>query len=60
MAVAEYLASIDWCVAGSSSPCLPDEVIAVYLHLLADEDPRVRKAAADNLPTFVFLQLFRF
>uniref|UniRef100_F1KPL8 Huntingtin n=1 Tax=Ascaris suum TaxID=6253 RepID=F1KPL8_ASCSU len=53
VAVAEYLASIDWCVAGSSSPCLPDEVIAVYLHLLADEDPRVRKAAADNLPILV-------
>ncbi|VDM49295.1 unnamed protein product [Toxocara canis] len=50
VAVVEYLASIDWCVAESSSRCLPDDVINVYLRLLADEDPRVRKAAADNLP----------
>lgn len=51
IAVAEYLASVEWSIANSRFTCkLPHEVFRVYIKLLADEDPRVQKVVAENLP----------
>ncbi|VDN17599.1 unnamed protein product [Gongylonema pulchrum] len=51
VAVVEYLASVEWALASrSSSAHIPDEVFDKYMCLLADDDQRVRNAAAENLP----------
>ncbi|VDN01026.1 unnamed protein product [Thelazia callipaeda] len=50
IAVVEYLASIEWTYATSPTVCLPDEIFEIYMHLLADDDERVQKAAAEHLP----------
>lgn len=49
IAVVEYLASIEWAFASSSCTHLPDEIFEIYMHLLADDDQRVRNAAAKHL-----------
>ncbi|VDN91041.1 unnamed protein product [Brugia pahangi] len=49
IAVVEYLASIEWAFASSSCKHLPDEIFEIYMHLLADDDQRVRNAAAKHL-----------
>ncbi|EJD74722.1 hypothetical protein LOAG_18001, partial [Loa loa] len=49
IAVVEYLASIEWAFAISFTTHLPDEIFQIYMHLLADDDQRVRNAAAKHL-----------
>uniref|UniRef100_A0A915Q0U5 Non-specific serine/threonine protein kinase n=1 Tax=Setaria digitata TaxID=48799 RepID=A0A915Q0U5_9BILA len=49
IAVVEYLASIEWAFATSPVSHLPDEIFDVYMDLLADDDQRVRNAAAKHL-----------
>ncbi|VBB26200.1 unnamed protein product [Acanthocheilonema viteae] len=50
IAVVEYLANIEWAYANSFATHLPDEIFEIYMHLLADDDQRVRNAAAKHLP----------
>ncbi|VDK71683.1 unnamed protein product, partial [Onchocerca ochengi] len=49
IAVVEYLASIEWALASSFATHLPDEIFEIYMYLLADDDQRVRNAAAKHL-----------
>ncbi|VDM22461.1 unnamed protein product [Wuchereria bancrofti] len=49
IAVVEYLASIEWAFVSSFCTHLPDEIFEIYMHLLSDDDQRVRNAAAKHL-----------
>uniref|UniRef100_A0A0R3RWB7 Huntingtin n=1 Tax=Elaeophora elaphi TaxID=1147741 RepID=A0A0R3RWB7_9BILA len=49
IAVVEYLANIEWTFVSSFATHLPDEIFEIYMHLLADDDQRVRNAAAKHL-----------
>ncbi|KAM3726562.1 Huntingtin [Dirofilaria immitis] len=53
IAVVEYLASIEWAFASSFAAHLPDEIFEIYMYLLADDDQRVRNAAAKHLSLLI-------
>ncbi|CAG9533508.1 unnamed protein product [Cercopithifilaria johnstoni] len=53
IAVVEYLANIEWAFANSLGTHLPDEIFDIYMHLLADDDQRVRNAAAKHLSLLI-------